>query len=61
VPARSLLQRSTGQLFGVADPMPVGAVEITTTAPILSYLSVVDPSSQDPSYVLQRGATITGW
>ncbi len=60
VPARSLLQRSTRQLFGAVDPDPAGAVEITTSAPILTYLSVVDPSSQDPAYVLQRGVSISG-
>jgi hypothetical protein len=52
VPPRTLYQASLGDLFGAATPNPVGAVEISTNAPLGAYLSVIDGSSQDPILVL---------
>lgn len=52
VPPRTLYQASLGDLFGGAKPNPVGAVEISTNAPLGAYLSVIDGLSQDPILVL---------
>jgi hypothetical protein len=53
VPPRSLYQVSIADAFpGAQSPNPVGAVEVSTNAPLGAYLSVVDGSSQDPILVL---------
>jgi len=36
-----------------AAPDPLGSVRISPSAPILSYIAIVDGTSQDPAYVLQ--------
>jgi hypothetical protein len=49
--AKALRQFTLEQLFpGYPDPDPVGSITITTDAPLLCYISVVDGTSQDPIF-----------
>lgn len=53
VPPRSLQQFRLEDLFpGVANPNPVGTLEVIPNGPLVVYLSVVDGSSQDPVLIL---------
>ncbi len=56
VPARSLRQLGVQGLFPGAPPLsPAGSLSLSASGPVLGYLSVVDPSSQDPVYDLPQG------
>ena len=57
VPARSLKQQSVEQIFGGSGyqaPDPVGMIMVESTAPFLSYLTVIDGTSQDPVFVMPQ-------
>jgi hypothetical protein len=54
VPARSLRQLSTRELFGSMDRLvdPVGSVEISADVAFAAYMTVIDGTSQDPVFVM---------
>jgi hypothetical protein len=56
VPPRTVHQRSVENLFGggFAIPDPVGAIVVNGSKPYTAYLTVIDPSSQDPVFVMPR-------
>ncbi len=56
VPPRTLHQRSVENLFGSGFvlPNPVGAIVVNGTKPYTAYLTVIDPSSQDPVFVMPQ-------
>jgi len=52
IPPRSVVQLSFADAFpGAAPPDPVGSIEVVPYAPLVAYLSIVDGTSQDPSFV----------
>lgn len=52
IPPRSVVQLSFADAFpGAAAPNPVGSLEVTPHAPVVVYLSIIDGTSQDPSFV----------
>lgn len=51
MPAHTLRQYALTKLFpGADDPYPAGAVTVSTSAPLMGYISVIDGSSEDPVY-----------
>jgi hypothetical protein len=56
VPPRTLQQWSIGKLFGsgFVEPDPAGSIVISANRPYLTYLTVVDGSSQDPVFVMPQ-------
>jgi hypothetical protein len=57
VPARSLKQLSVEQIFGSSGyqvPDPVGMITVESGAPFLTYLTIIDGSSQDPVFVMPQ-------
>jgi hypothetical protein len=56
VPPRTLRQWPIEKLFGngITKPNPAGSVVVTATQPYLSYLTVIDGTSQDPVFVMPQ-------
>ncbi len=57
VPARSLKQRSVEQIFGSSGyqiPDPVGMITVESSVEFLTYLTVIDGTSQDPVFVMPQ-------
>jgi len=52
---RSMRQRSVEQIFGLSEadtPDPVGTITVEGDNPFLTYLTVIDGTSQDPVFVM---------
>ena len=56
VPPRTMQQWSVGKLFGsgFVQPDPAGSVVVTGDRPYLTYMTVIDSSSQDPVFVMPQ-------
>lgn len=55
VPARSLEQRSVQKIFGPSAFVdPVGMVTVESDDPFLTYMTIIDGSSQDPVFVMPQ-------
>jgi hypothetical protein len=56
VPPRTMQQWSIGKLFGsgFVAPDPAGSVVVSANRPYLTYMTVVDGSSQDPVFVMPQ-------
>jgi hypothetical protein len=55
VKPRSMLQRSVERIFGESGyefPDPVGTITIEGDSPFLTYMTVIDGTSQDPVFVM---------
>jgi len=56
VPPRTLTQLSMNKLFGnnVTKPDPIGSLAVSSGTEFLTYLTVIDGTSQDPVFVMSR-------
>jgi hypothetical protein len=56
VAPRTLKQWSIGKLFGrgFVEPDPAGSIVVTGDRPYLTYMTVIDGSSQDPVFVMPQ-------
>ena len=56
VPPRTMQQWSIGKLFGsgFVQPDPAGSVVVSADKPYLTYMTVIDGSSQDPVFVMPQ-------
>jgi hypothetical protein len=56
VPARTMQQWSVDKLFGndFVIPNPAGSIVVSASRPYLTYLTVIDGSSQDPVFVMPQ-------
>jgi hypothetical protein len=56
VPARTMQQWGTGKLFGnnFVEPNPAGSIVVSADRPYLTYMTVIDGSSQDPVFVMPQ-------
>jgi hypothetical protein len=56
VPPRTMQQWSIGKLFGsgFVQPDPAGSVVVSANRPYLTYMTVIDGSSQDPVFVMPQ-------
>jgi hypothetical protein len=56
VPPRTMQQWGIGKLFGsgFVSPDPAGSVVVSANRPYLTYMTVVDGSSQDPVFVMPQ-------
>ncbi len=56
LPPRTMQQWSIGKLFGSGfiQPDPAGSIVVTGDRPYLSYMTVIDSSSQDPVFVMPQ-------
>jgi hypothetical protein len=56
VAPRTLQQWSVGKLFGSAyeKPEPAGSIVVTANRPYITYMTVIDGSSQDPVFVMPQ-------
>ena len=54
VPPRTLRQLSIEQIFGssVTVPDPIGTIVVSSDRPFLTYMTVIDGTSQDPVFVM---------
>jgi hypothetical protein len=56
VAPRTLQQWSIGKLFGsgFTEPNPAGSIVVSANRPYLTYLTVIDGTSQDPVFVMPQ-------
>jgi hypothetical protein len=56
VAPRTMQQWSVGKLFGsgFVEPNPAGSIVVTGDCPYLTYMTVIDSSSQDPVFVMPQ-------
>jgi hypothetical protein len=56
VPPRTMQQWGVGKLFGSGflAPDPAGSIVVSANRPYLTYMTVVDGSSQDPVFVMPQ-------
>jgi hypothetical protein len=55
LPPRTLQQWSVSKLFGsFVEPDPAGSIVVTASRPYLTYMTVIDGTSQDPVFVMPQ-------
>jgi len=55
LPPRTLQQWSVGKLFGsFVEPDPAGSIVVTASRPYLTYMTVIDGTSQDSIFVMPQ-------